>query len=109
MAAMMSRDPFDPTEALTEVKTRKEKDERYIRRVKKALAYVMDTPKGREAMEIILDATGMYRPSFNTNALTMAFNEGRRSVGLALLNLIDPTSYETMLRESHERRSNERS
>ncbi len=109
MLSMMSRDPFDPADVLAEAKTRKEKDERYIRRVKKALAHVMETPKGREAMEIILDATGMYRPSFNTNALSMAFNEGRRSVGLAILNLIDPTSYETMLRESHERRSNERS
>ena len=108
MPFMMSRDPFNPADIKAEETTRRESTERYMRRVKKAIAYVMDTKEGREAMEIILDATGLYRPSFNTNALSMAYAEGRRSVGLALLNLIDPTSYQEMLRESHERRNNDR-
>ena len=108
MPFMMSRDPFDPAELLAEETERQAKDERYMRRVRNAIAHVMDSPEGREAMEIILDATGVYRPSFNTNALSMAYAEGRRSVGLALINLIEPASYQIMLRESHERRNKER-
>ena len=106
--SMMSRDPFNPADIQAEETNRREDNERYMRRVRRAIAYVMDTPEGREAMEIILDATGVLRPSFSTNALSMAHNEGRRSVGLSLMQLIEPGSYQKMLRESYERRSNHR-
>ena len=41
MPFMMSRDPFNPADIKAEETTRRESTERYMRRVKKSIAYVM--------------------------------------------------------------------
>lgn len=101
---MSNRDPFDQAALEAAIAEKAEKDEQKLRQIRKSIAYVMATPEGRRAMEIILDITGLNQPSFSTNALTMGFNEGRRSVGLSLLSLCDPVSYQLLLKESHDRR-----
>lgn len=103
---MSNRDPFDQAILEAAAAEKKEAEERNLRAIRKTIAYVMETPEGRHAMEVILDITGMNQPIFSTNALTMAFNEGKRNVGLTLLSLCDPVSYQQLLKESHERRIN---
>lgn len=63
---------------------------------------VMETTAGRRLLWHILDICGIYAPSFTGNSQTY-FNEGRRSVGIHLLGLMDdadPTCYPSMLLEN---------
>lgn len=105
---MRSRNPFEQKFVDDEVENRKENDERYARRVRRAIEHVMSSKEGREAMEIILDFTRMHCTSFSTEPLTMAYNEGRRSVGILLTSLLSPDSYQLMLKEANERRNEQR-
>jgi len=50
------------------------------------LKWLMGTKRGRRIVHRQLERAGVWQLSFNTNAMTMAFNEGRRNEGLALTN-----------------------
>lgn len=66
------------------------------------LKRVMANKSGRRFVYGILARAGVWRSSFHTNALQMAFNEGARNEGLALLaKLTDhcPDTYSLMLTE----------
>jgi hypothetical protein len=66
------------------------------------LMWQMSGQKGRRVVRHILGTSYVMSPSFNLNALQMAFNEGRRSVGLEMLAVIEhrcPEEYLTMLNE----------
>lgn len=75
----------------------------------------MSTPAGRAWILDILEAAHIFASSFTTDALSTAFREGERNIGLRLLNDIMtscPDQYITMMRESNERhaaRTSERS
>ena len=67
--------------------------------------WLMSNKRGRRFMARLLERAGVWRLSFNTNALTMAFNEGTRNEGLRLLAQIAthcPDRYTEMLKESKE-------
>ena len=67
------------------------------------LRAVLSTPEGRRFAWSILSACGVYARSFTGEPLSSAFNEGRRSVGIEILERIEaqaPGSYQTMLKES---------
>jgi hypothetical protein len=49
------------------------------------LKRVMGNKPGRRFVYGLLERAGVWRLSFHTNALQMAFNEGNRNEGLALL------------------------
>lgn len=49
---------------------------------------VLATDEGRRVMRRILAMASLHSPSFATDALVMAFNEGNRNFGLRLLALI---------------------
>ena len=49
-----------------------------------ALRRVLDTREGRAVVRWLISESGFERSSFNTNALQMAYLEGRRSIGLML-------------------------
>lgn len=69
------------------------------------LKWVMSNKRGRRFMFRLLERAGVWRLSFNTNALTMAFNEGNRNEGLrlqALVTLHCPERFAEMLKESKE-------
>lgn len=69
------------------------------------LKWLMSNKRGRRFMARLLERAGVWRLSFNTNALTMAFNEGTRNEGLRLLAQITahcPDRYTEMLKESKE-------
>lgn len=71
-----------------------------------ALRNVLGTADGRYALRWLLsEVCAAEQPSFNTNALTMAFNEGRRSVAIVLsarLKAVSSDMYQLMQEESNE-------
>jgi len=76
------------------------------------IKWLMSSKRGRRVVWRLLDQAGVFRLSFNTNALTMAFSEGNRNYGLRLLGLIHtlcPELYPTMLKEQKYERADDRS
>lgn len=69
------------------------------------LKWLMSSKQGRRTVARILERAGIYRLSFNTNSMTMAFAEGARSEGLYFRSLLlryCPDMFHTMLKESNE-------
>ena len=67
------------------------------------LKWLMSNKRGRRFVFRVLERAGVWRISFNTNALSMAFNEGQRNEGLRLMANITahcPDRYTEMLEES---------
>lgn len=67
------------------------------------LKWLMSNKRGRRFVFRLLERAGVWRLSFNTNALSMAFNEGARNEGLRLMALITQhcaDRYSEMLKES---------
>ena len=101
----MKREPFD-TKVLKETRDEIEyQREQRLARFREQLEAAMSTKDGREMVFSILDLCQLQVSSFNTNALSMAFSEGRRSVGLDLQRFIAGDRYLLMLKEQHERRN----
>ncbi|KAF9396920.1 hypothetical protein CPC16_004253 [Podila verticillata] len=73
------------------------------------LKWLMSTKQGRRIIWRFLERAGVYRLSFNTNALAMAFAEGNRNEGLRLLGQIHtlcPEFYVAMVKEqNHDNRN----
>jgi type IV secretory pathway TrbL component len=70
----------------------------------------MLTKRGRRIVWRMLDQAGVFRSSFNTNAMTMAFAEGSRNQGLRMLAIIHascPEQYPTMMKEQTDERTND--
>jgi len=72
------------------------------------IKWLMGNKRGRRVLWRLLDQAGVFRSSFNTNAMSMSFAEGNRNYGLRTLALIHeqcPELYPTMMKEnsSHER------
>jgi hypothetical protein len=70
--------------------------------------WLMGTKRGRRIVWRQLDRAGVFRISFSTNAMAMAFAEGSRNEGLRLLALIHslcPDLYVQMVRESNVNRT----
>ena len=64
--------------------------------------WLMDDPRGRRQVWRWLSEAGVFQQSFNPDAMTMAFKEGRRAAGLQLLGQIHaicPDRYTTMMKE----------
>jgi len=67
------------------------------------IKWLMSTKRGRRIVHRQLDKAGVFRLSFHTNALQMAFNEGNRNQGNALLALVTehcPERYADLLNEA---------
>lgn len=72
-------------------------------RAREDLRKVLALPEGRRFVWSILSSTGVYGRAFTGEALTTAHNEGRREIGITLLEKIEadaPGSYLAMLREA---------
>lgn len=66
---------------------------------------LMKTPQGRRMAWRILAHTGIWHSSFSTDNALMAFNEGKRDVGLFLMSLLlrfSADEYHTMNKEAKE-------
>lgn len=96
------RDPYDlraldgePEEESEEAKNRRKQQE-------EDLKWLMAHASGRRIASRILEVTGVRRTTFNPSGSVMAFNEGRRNVGLWLegnLMAITPEGYFKLLKE----------
>lgn len=64
--------------------------------------WLMGSKRGRRVVWRLLDRTGVFRLSFNTNSMAMAFAEGNRNEGLRVLGQIHalcPELYPVMMKE----------
>lgn len=96
------RDPVDlrdqerdaeADEAVARERRRKEVDD---------LKWLMAHPQGRRIVTRLLEETGTMRSSFNHSGSVMAFNEGKRSVGLFITAEVleaAPEGYFKLLKE----------
>jgi hypothetical protein len=69
------------------------------------MIWMMRTRQGRRCIYRLLERAGIWRLSFSTNGMQMAFNEGNRNVGLQLMaKLADwcDETYSLMLKEHKE-------
>jgi hypothetical protein len=69
------------------------------------IKWVMSSKKGRRLMWRWLGISGVFRLSFDQNAMRMAFNEGNRNLGLQLLTeVMDlcPEMFPVMEKEQRE-------
>lgn len=64
-----------------QVKNRKEKQKTRDLQKKAALRSLLSEPGGRMWMWDLLSLCGVYHSSFSSDALVMAFHEGRRDIG----------------------------
>jgi hypothetical protein len=65
--------------------------------------WLMGNKRGRRIVWRLLDQSGVFRLSFNPNAMQMAFAEGNRNYGLQLLAMIHalcPELYPTLVKEN---------
>lgn len=66
------------------------------------LKWLMGSKRGRRIVWRLLDRAGVFRLSFNTNAMQMAFAEGNRNEGLrtlAQIHALCPELYPVMVKE----------
>lgn len=64
--------------------------------------WLMGSKRGRRIVWRLLDRAGVFRLSFNTNAMHMAFAEGNRNEGLRILSQVHahcPELYPVMMKE----------
>src|SRR4051812_32278604 len=69
------------------------------------IKWLMGSKRGRRIAHRLLESAGVFRISFHTNALQMAFNEGNRNQGNVLLALVTehcPDKYAELLNEAKE-------
>jgi hypothetical protein len=96
---------YDPTDLRGQEREREEIESRtkLSQEIADAdLKWVMGRERGRRFVWRLLEHAGVYRTSFSTNALQMAFNEGNRNIGLPLLadiNALCPDLVQLMLKE----------
>jgi len=97
---------FDPIDirAQEKAKTDREVRERLAKENEEAdLKWLMGSKRGRRVVWRLLDQSGVFRLSFNTNAMQMAFAEGNRNYGnrtLAMIHALCPELYPQMVKEN---------
>jgi hypothetical protein len=103
---------YDPTDIRSQERTKADTDlrNRLSQDTEKGdLKWLMGSKRGRRIVWRFLERAGVFRLSFNTNAMQMAFAEGNRNSGLNMLAQIHtlcPELYPTMLKEANDNRSN---
>jgi len=96
---------YDPLDLRSQERSKAERElrERLARENEEAdIKWLMGNKRGRRVIWRLLDQAGVFRSSFNTNAMTMSFAEGHRNYGLRILGMIHtqcPELYPTMMKE----------
>ena len=95
-------DPTDP-EALSEKqRQREERAKQFAQQEVEDVKWLMGSKRGRRIIWRLLDQAGVFRLTFNPNAMQMAFAEGNRNAGNRTLSLVMascPELFATMLKE----------
>lgn len=105
---------YDPTDTNSQESSKADADlrKRLAKDTEEAdLKWLMSSKRGRRIVWRLLDRTGVFRLSFNTNAMTMAFAEGNRNEGLrtlAQIHALCPELYHVMVKEqTHDNRNDD--
>jgi hypothetical protein len=97
---------FDPIDIRAQEKAKSDREvrERLAKENEEAdLKWLMGSKRGRRVVWRLLDQSGVFRLSFNTNAMQMAFAEGNRNYGnrtLAMIHALCPELYPQMVKEN---------
>lgn len=96
----------DPLDLRGQEKTKADREirEKLARENEEAdVKWLMGSKRGRRILWRLMDQSGVFRLSFNTNAMQMAFNEGHRNFGnrtLAMIHALCPEQYPTLVKEN---------
>ena len=96
---------YDPTDirAIDDAQAEQAERDRLARESEDGdVRWLMGSKRGRRIVWRLLDRAGVFRLSFNTNAMSMAFAEGNRNEGLRVLAQIHalcPELYPVMVKE----------
>lgn len=105
--AVAEYDPID-VKAQARAREQQERRERVARETEVGdMEWLMSSKRGRRIVWRLLERAGVFRLSFNTNAMSMAFAEGNRNAGLALLDQVHvacPDQYPVMLAENRQQK-----
>lgn len=99
----MERDPLDFEQETLAQAERDDREKLAERVAADDIRWLMSGKRGRRIVRKLLAKMGVWQSSFSTDALAMAFNEGRRNEGLALLASITehcPDRYSEMIKET---------
>lgn len=97
---------FDPLDVRAQEQAREEATERARlaqRQDAEDFKWLMGSKRGRRMVWRQLERAGVFRLSFNTNAMQMAFAEGSKNEGIrtiALIHSICPELYPVMVQEN---------
>jgi hypothetical protein len=100
--------PYDPTDLKGQEAERDDKATRLrlLAEVEQLdVKWLMGSKRGRRIVWRLLEQAVVFKATFDTNALRMAFNEGKRFFGTRTLDLIHtscPELYALMLKESND-------
>ena len=96
---------FDPIDLRGQERAKSDKDmrEKLARENEEAdIKWLMGSKRGRRVVWRLMDQSGVFRLSFNTNSMQMAFAEGNRNFGNRMLAMIHeqcPELYSVMVKE----------
>ena len=105
-------DPTDLESLEREQSTRGEKVKSAAELELADFKWLMGSKRGRRIIWRHLDRSGVFRTSFSTNSMTMAFSEGNRNDGLRTIGLIHsicPELYPVMVKEANDNRPDDSS
>lgn len=103
---------FDPLDTRSQ---EREKEDKALRNKLESqneevdLKWLMGSKRGRRIIWRLLEQSGVFRLSFNTNAMSMAFAEGNRNFGnrtLSMIHTLCPELYSVMVKEQTSDRNN---
>lgn len=102
MTKSITKDPTDLREQEREAEADEALSRERRRKDLEDLKWLMAHPQGRRIAARLMEEAGVHRTSFNHSGSVMAFNEGKRHIGLFLTSEIleaAPEGYFKLLRE----------
>nr|DAS49801.1 MAG TPA: hypothetical protein [Caudoviricetes sp.] len=76
-----------------ELEAKKKNDELLLKQQSEDFEWLMSDKRGRRIIRNLLEEAGVWRSTFSETPTIAAFKEGRRNMGLRLLNLIEQTPH----------------
>jgi hypothetical protein len=101
---MDNKDPFDLHEQEARAQEKKERELLEQQGEESDVKWLMSNKRGRRIVWRLLNQSGVFRLSFNTDSMLMAFAEGNRNFGNRILTLVHsqcPELYPVMVKEQN--------
>jgi hypothetical protein len=101
---MDNKDPFDLHGQESAAADKKERERLEQQSEESDVKWLMSNKRGRRIVWRLLNQSGVFRLSFNTDSMLMAFAEGNRNFGNRILSLVHsqcPELYPVMVKEQN--------